>query len=64
MVEMIVRHKDRIDCVDRQTVLGQAFLDGTGSNADVDEECHPVVAEIVAIAVASTRKAQEPDHPI
>ena len=62
MVEMVVGHKHGIDRVEGDVVFGEPFFDGACPDADVDEEGLAAVAEIVAVAIASARKAQEPDH--
>ena len=62
MIEMVVCHEDGLDGIERQAPLGKSFFDGTRADADVNEKGSPVVAEIVAVAVASARQAQEPHH--
>ena len=63
MVEVVVRHENGIDRVERDVVLGEPLLDGAGPNADIDEESGPAVSEIIAVAIAAARQTQEPDHP-
>ena len=62
MVEMVMGHEYAADGRKVDVVFGQTLLDGAGSDADVDEERLLAVAEIIAVAVASAREAQEPDH--
>ena len=62
MVEMVVRHEDGIDRIDGDVVLREPLLDGPCPDADVDEEGCLIVSEIIAVAIASARQAEEPYH--
>ena len=64
VVEVVVCDKDGLDGIYRQAVFSQPLLDGAVPDPYVDKEGSAVIAEIIAVAVASTRQAQELHHLI
>ena len=62
MVEMVVRHKHGIQVFERKPVFCEPLAGGTGADTHIDKERELPVAEVIAVAVAAARQAQEMDH--